>query len=373
MVKEKFDKNESKCLKGIAILLLVFHHCFQKTSYFAGFTIVFWPFSQSQIVNLAYIGKICVAIFSFISGYGLWYSLSETKLSKIEWFTQRFIRTFSPYWFVYILSFLITNFTENMPFTTYFYGTSIFNGLESLLLDFLGLANLFGTSTLNRTWWYMSAAFVYILFFAVVYKKDNDNTGRLILIFFTVIVFPRLLTGGNSAEAYTGQNSPYAFLLAAVFGSLFAEYRLFDKIMNHRGTAGKCIRFVVYAILIMVSMKAYIVLPYENLWELHFAFIPLVFILFFVEFIIGFPYLKGLLGYLGNHSTNIFLTHTFILGTYFHKEIYSLKYWLLIVLAVIIASLLVSVIIEYLKRLTHYKLFCERIEKTLMAMLNTKV
>ena len=371
MSKERFAKSDSRCLKGIAILLLVFHHCFQKAQYFSGFTIIFRPFTQSQIVNLAYVCKICVAIFSFISGYGLWCSLSETELSKKEWFAQRIFRTFSPYWFVYVLSFLITSFTKNIPHITYFSNTSVFIGMQSLLLDFFGLANLFGTPTLNRTWWYMSAAFVYILFFAVIYKKDNDNSSRLILILFSVIVFPRLLTGGNSAEAYTGQNSPFAFLLAAVFGSLFAEYKLFDRIMNQGGTTGKYIRFVTYAVLIAVSMKAYIALPYENLWELHFAFIPLVFILFFVEFIIGIPYLRGLLNYLGSHSTNIFLTHTYILGTFFHEEIYSLQYWALIILAVIISSLFVSVIIEYLKYLTCYRKFCERLEKRVMTVLNT--
>lgn len=55
----KFTKANSVEMYGIAILLMVFHHLFK--SYIG----------PSAIQTIAYFGKICVAIFAFISGYAL--------------------------------------------------------------------------------------------------------------------------------------------------------------------------------------------------------------------------------------------------------------------------------------------------------------
>lgn len=66
----KFTKANSVEMYGIAILLMVFHHLFK--SYIG----------PSAIQTIAYFGKICVAIFAFISGYGL--SVISEKFSLKE-------------------------------------------------------------------------------------------------------------------------------------------------------------------------------------------------------------------------------------------------------------------------------------------------
>ena len=47
--------------------------------------------------------------------------------------------------------------------TRYFGNGNIAKGVSAMVLDFFGLAKLFGTSTLNGTWWYMSAAIIFII------------------------------------------------------------------------------------------------------------------------------------------------------------------------------------------------------------------
>ena len=64
-------KQDSAALKGIAILLMIFHHCFLDPSRFAGHIVSFAPFSQSAIVSLSYFSKICVGIFACEKSYAV--------------------------------------------------------------------------------------------------------------------------------------------------------------------------------------------------------------------------------------------------------------------------------------------------------------
>ncbi len=53
--------------------------------------------------------------------------------------------------------------------------------------------------------------------------------------------------------------------------------------------------------------------------------------------------------YVGKHSMNMYLTHTFIFGYFFHDFIYGFKFPILIFLALFTTSLLLSICIEFAK------------------------
>lgn len=115
-------KQDSAALKGIAILLMIFHHCFLDPSRFAGHIVSFAPFSQSAIVSLSYFSKICVGIFAFISGYGLYLSaVKQPRSAKAVsgWTVSRLIKTMSGYWLVYILALITTWIYADLPIKTY--------------------------------------------------------------------------------------------------------------------------------------------------------------------------------------------------------------------------------------------------------------
>ena len=87
-----FTKDESIRMKGIAIFALMFHHCFMSRDRFAGYEIVFAPFSESFVVNICAYLKICVPIFAFITGYGLYlsYSKVDSRSGTVGWLGKRF-------------------------------------------------------------------------------------------------------------------------------------------------------------------------------------------------------------------------------------------------------------------------------------------
>ena len=55
----------------------------------------------------------------------------------------------------------------------YFSGGSRIEGLAAMGLDFLGLHSLFGTVTMNGTWWYMSAAVIFVILVPLVMKMKT--------------------------------------------------------------------------------------------------------------------------------------------------------------------------------------------------------
>lgn len=66
-----FRKRESEFCKGIGIAMMIFHHLFYKAENYQDFVISFAPFSEERINFYALLCKVCVAIFVFISGYGI--------------------------------------------------------------------------------------------------------------------------------------------------------------------------------------------------------------------------------------------------------------------------------------------------------------
>ena len=76
----KFSKDDTLCMKGIAILILFFHHNYLGPDRWLNSPISFYPFSQSQIMYIAKFLKICVGMFVFLTGYGMLASVKTKSL-----------------------------------------------------------------------------------------------------------------------------------------------------------------------------------------------------------------------------------------------------------------------------------------------------
>ena len=353
-----FTKNDSQALKGIAIILMVFHHCFFKKSRFVGFGVSFFPFSEDLVVQAALLSKICVSIFAFISGYGLYLSRKSSALSSGKWIFIQYVKTFFGYWVVWVIcagtsQLLSGRLIEN------FFSNGKWDGLINVIIDFLGLSNLFSAHTLLDTWWYMSAAFIFIVLTPFFVKRNDD----LIWFLLMEIIFLRFIHGTNGEGVFTGVNSAYPFLTPFLFGMLFAKYRLFDKM---GGFLTKKKRFFIEVLLMLVCFRAYGGINIAYYWELAWGLIPLVFILFFTEFVIPLPIVKECLVFLGFHSLNIYLLHNFLRQIYLTYFVYAWKHFLIIVFALLLMSVMLSYVVEGVKKLIHARKImlgiCSKIE-----------
>ena len=346
-----FGKRESQALKGVAILLMLLHHCFRSTILFDGYAVSFFPFREQMIVNIALASKICVSMFAFVSGYGLFLSYREEELPASKWVLKRYISSFSGFWFIWGLSAVVCQLI-NRRFQTIFFQNGFWRGLMEASIDFIGGAKLFETASLNGTWWYMSAALVFILAFPVLYRlRDN-----LWLVLAASIVFLRVIFGGNGNEVFTGDNSVYAFLSPLIIGAAFARYQMLDRWVRFgtKKSWGKAVKCVVECACILGLYKMYLYLPISYFWEFHWGFVPTAVILFCVEYVLNILGLRDVLAFLGKHSMNIFLVHTFIRSYYLADFTYSRGHFAWILLALLAISLAISFVVEGFKKLLRY-------------------
>lgn len=362
-MKNGLTKNDSLSIKGVAILILMFHHLYCSADRFEGFDISFAPFSQGFVVNFAFFLKICVSIFAFITGYGLLKSISCVKLKRREtatWNISRLIKTMSGFWFIYIISFIVTMIIDRLPLTTYFKGSAL-NGIIYIAIDFLGLANFFGTPSLNSTWWYMSAAIVFILLVPVVYMISK-KIGYLPIV-VAVAALPRLLNVG-----YPGGINIYTFILPVIFGMIFADYNLFEKI-SEKSPKNSAVSYIIhFAVFGGISILGFFIsIKYDRTvaWELNYGVIPVAVICFIRYCIARIPVINSILEFLGRHSMTIFLTHTFLRQNYLKEFIYSKGHFMVIFLVLFVLSTALALVLDFIMKLCKYDAMINKMNKKL--------
>lgn len=349
-----FTKFDTLVVKGAAILLMMWHHCFLPGR-FEDFTISFWPLTQGQVTNIAAFCKICVSLFAFVSGFGLFRSLDEKMRTQGRlssrfvsgWLRERYVRSFSGFWLIVVLAWVVCSVLDMRPRTIYF-SDSVLSGLVYMLLDFLGLSNFFGTPSLIGTWWYMSAAFVFILAAPLLWLL-LDRFGSVFTL-GALFLLPRIGAG------YPGNIAPYSFLPAFCLGMIFARERLFDRMdaWLGKGRGRPALGIVLSAALTFLCYKIAFHLPTEQFWDVKWGLFCGVYVSAIYLTLARLPGLNRVLAFLGKHSANIFMIHTFLRDTYLRDFIYSRGHFLLILLVLLGLSLALSIVLEALKKWLHF-------------------
>lgn len=83
-------------------------------------------------------------------------------------------------------------------------------------------------------------------------------------------------------------------------------------------------------------------------------FLTMTMILISITLLRSIPYFNEAMQYLGKHSMNIYMVHSFIYYYYYGKFIYSFEYPILIFIALILLSLIVSITFEFIKKIIHF-------------------
>ena len=373
MLKEKtaFTKENSTALKGVAILMMVFHHCFADPERYAAFDISFAPIGEHWIGIVSYTFKMCVSLFAFVTGYGLFLSLKglnrECKWSRreiVKWTTARYIKTMSGFWFIAVIAYIVCQLIDGYTARIFFEGDSVRQtvlGVFRMGLNFFGIEQLFYGNEFCPTWWYMTIAVLFIVA-APIFVKLFDKFS-VIPVLAVAFFLPRVLQIPYDSGTYIAFQFPF------LFGMVCAKYNLLVRFANFKWLRGKLsalnkpVKFVVMLVLCFVAIYFYKCLPANYYYELRFAVFPMVLILFAYEFLLDLFVLRKVLYFLGKHSMNIFLTHTFIRYTYLNSFTYSFKYWWLIPLVLVVDSLLLSIAIELVKKVIRYDLLTKKMLK----------
>ena len=336
-------KKQPNVFKGVAIILMFVHHLFGDAGVLKDMNV--HPFvPQNILLMIASAGKVCVAIFVFASAYDITKQQEKSGVSNLA---GRIIKIWMPFFFIYIFAAIAAVVTGNWKAT---YGKAWQSNLYFAVIDALGLANLFGTPTLNGTWWYMSAAIIFIICVPLFMIKEE----YLVFILVAVAAFPRII----SLEVM-GITGIYAFLPVFLMGMCVAKYDLFNRWFKIWNAGMKHVfKFLLELLAVFILYKAYRTLPLTVYSEIHWGVYPIVFMAFCCEFINVIPGVRQILLFLGKHSMNIFLIHTFIRKSSF---VYVSGYFLTNTLTLLLASLAVSIALEWLKKVSGYNRLIQNI------------
>lgn len=373
-----FDKKDTMAIKGIAILFMIQHHGFLSPDRFEGFTVDFFPFAQSTVVTFSNFLKICVGMYVFLTGYGLTVSLKKYSSDYSlrgsqykDYLYRRLWKLMMGFWVIYVLGFIISLIVTQRPIEVYF-AKDVFTGIYSIFADFTGLAYLFNTPTLNGTWWYMTLAIFLILVMPFV-ARLNKKYGPLLTMLLCIFI-PRIVSFYVQLQPDSKANISRWFF-AAVLGVICAQYDLLARAKGFMITKNK----IVSKLIKLVVLTGVLVLLYYTrvtlhkkgyssmAYELTDNIIPVFVVYYCYEFIVGIPGIRQVFVFLGKHSMNIFLLHTFIRQYLLREFVYSFRHFALVTLVVLVLSLAVSIVIELLKKYLGFNKLVQFVDKKISA------
>ena len=336
----RISPNETNVIKGIAICAMLWHHLFLGYREYGEMTF-----------KLALTCKACVALFVFLSGYGMAMQYKKQfdeeinqknkrhVFDRILFLLRRYAKFYMNYWVVFVIT---------VPFGVLIFGRSLADayGSESLIWhhlisDFFGIA---GLESYNVTWWFNRLIIILWLLFPLLYWTMYS---KLVSVWMLVFLY---CDPGSLLHRFTDLSPGFTtYLFIFAFGIFLAENtETLDKALN------KINQHVILAAAIVVTIS---LLYMRNHYVLSFflgikgdPFIA-VFLSLAVVSICRLTHRKmSALAFAGKHSMNMYLVHTFVCSYFFHDFIYGFKYPILIFAVLLMISLQLSIVVELFKK-----------------------
>lgn len=310
-----FDRSTTNMLKGIAVILMFAHHFFGYPEWivppnqYIGLPFIGTPFSY-------YIGKygsICVSIFAFVTGYGLYFSYKKGKTytNSLKKLSELYIK----YWMLLFLFFLpIERLLGQKEF-------------PNLGLEMLGMQ----TNIVCFAWYvrfYMLSMFTLPLLRHILPKNPVAGILISVLPFHILCILVRIWINTVTASAFVIALEEYfRYIPMTLLGYCFAQSNLFEKMDNwfRRRNAN---HIWVYLPILLVTLIVRNALPP---FVLYLPTIDVFFICFVIYILVKFiqkirsPFNQKLLMLLGKHSLYLwFLQSIFFVAA---RKLQFLVYW----------------------------------------------
>ena len=233
-----FTREDTKITKGIAILLMIMHHLWAFPERITGVGLLN-GIAGPIVLYLGVFGKICVSLFMFLGGYGMYHNFQNRKFDIISKIKGLYIS----YWKVFLVFIPIgfIFFSKQPIYATYSNICTVFNQFN--LREFLD--NFFAINiTYNGEWWFLTSYFIAIcsapIFFNII-EKNSLSKNVAIIIIYTILtseVFTKLgeleiLGNLNDNFLYKMFICQYApFISCFIIGAICAKENLLVKLKD---------------------------------------------------------------------------------------------------------------------------------------------
>lgn len=308
-------------------MLLLMHHLFGIQNVLYDDIAVY---SYGLVHEVGMISKVCVALFVFLSGYGLTKKNGGEAINIKIFYVERFAKLMPAFWFIWLLFVPIGMLFFDRTFESV-YGNHI---ILKCIIQLFGLQDYAGFYGFNATWWFMSCIIGLYLLYPYLLKFIQKGYelwllgGSFILMFFhiphitclTHYLFPFVL-GIHCAKGIIVPPRIQKTSILICLIILTSVWRQFGIVLT--GTSVD--PFLAFEIILL----------FKSIDRKH-------------------PKIVSALSFTGRHSMNIFMFHTFIYYYYFEDFIYYTRNPLLIFITLLVVCLVISMGIEYLKKKLHF-------------------
>lgn len=323
------SKNEIKSIQGLCIIAMVLLHLFDRYEY--SYTPTLFIGTLPLCFFFGQMGDFCVMGYAFCSGYS--HSI-RSELDGKDYFRRRLkslLKLIVNYWLIVII-FSVVGFI-----------TGHGNIIPKSPLDFF--KNLFFISnSYNGAWWYITTYIFIVISSPIIIKAIKKHS-------FLMTLFMGLLYFVSYIVRFRYETSNWFIVQAYLYGMTIAEYSigvLFDKykilgaiknVWNKKKsnwlTVLVCVIFVIFSYFRCIYAPTLFIAPICG------VFIIVLYHLFYCDNLF-FRFIE----WVGTHSTNIWLTHFFFIGSLFTGVAFIVKYPLLIWGFVMGITILISVVIN---------------------------
>lgn len=350
-----FTNKETNYLKGFGLIFMYIHHFYLSPSRYAHYPIYFF-LGEERVNQIAIFMKICVALFVFLSGYGMYVSTIKMKedsswMGLIRYSISRYIKLIFPFFFIFWLVQLIFFPTGRY---TMIYGTGK-SALIYILIDMFGLAHLFHTPTYLGTWWYMSLISLIIWTYPLLFKGIKK--------------YPFLLLLGICILNYwkpLQKIEYFRWLPTFLIGMEIAKNQLFDKakffIQNwtqRKKILAGCLGFLGGIVLFYFRQWSFLPIGIREM-------IIVTYIAFYIFlFLSNLGKVRLIIERIGAHSMTMFLTHTLVRTTFFQDFSYGFYFALLNLLVFTLVTYMIALAIDTLMKQCGYQSFVYKLANKL--------
>ena len=362
-MKDGLRKKDSLLIYGIAILMMIYHHLFSNPARLGDYeyiSILNILSGNNAEQRLAWLFRLCVPFYAFISGYGLCTIISRKKAEercKIGFVRENYklvflqiLKLMKKYWIV---------FAVFVPMRIILKKGTLIN-LKTFLMALLGL-----DSSYNAEWWYVKQYIMMVCLFPVfdffvcniycwIKKKIIERFiyGRQMMMIGLGILGVLCVYFRNTEifRYFISQldNGRFVFTLVFFVGFLCSFFHIFE--IGYKNEYFQKFRPMIAILLIAGCIGIRWIRAYDAVYCKYDAFITAPIIYSICTLFSYFKSLSSLFQKIGKYSTYMWLTHTFFCFYYFNHFILMAKVSILMFFLLVIISLLTAILFTNVER-----------------------
>lgn len=360
MNKDSFTKSDSKIIYGIAILMMIFHHMFCFTSN-GDYSFINRLFGAETDMRLAWLCRLCIPFFSFVSGYGLCRIASantvegdsninlKTRIcSTYKLVIKQIFKLLKKYWLVMVLF---------VPL-----------GLKLGVLSPVPILNTILTivgidCSYIADWWYVGQYMWMLLLFPVIdilfilcrnaYCKHIQKSKAKVCILWGVIgvLAMAIILLRNTFLFSTWlvpllRNGRFTFFMVFIVGYLCAALNLFSVFSDKKNY--NLVSAILSVLLLALCLYIRWIRASYSTYCKYDAFITAPIIFSVITLIKRFRIPTKALQFIGAHSTYMWLTHRLLILLFLQRFVIDKLHYTIIVYPItVLTALAVSIVIEF--------------------------